>query len=75
MGDGSFDYYSFMCFNLLLRHPTYSNLYDLYVYKLNATDEMLDSMTNWALIFLPRIMGLKGFLLPFQRSLFRCLIA
>ena len=38
MGDGSFDYYSFMCLNLLLRRPTYSSLYDLYVYKLNATD-------------------------------------
>ena len=32
------DYYSFMSLNLLLRHPTYSSLYDLYVYKLNATD-------------------------------------
>jgi hypothetical protein len=51
MGDGSFDYYTFMSLNLLLRHPTYSSLYDLYVYKLNATDEMLGSMTNWALIF------------------------
>jgi hypothetical protein len=62
MGDGSFDYYSFMCLNLLLRRPTYNSLYDLYVYKLNATIskpiEMLGSMTNWALIFLPRIMGL-----------------
>ena len=52
-----------MNFNLLLRQPTYSNLYDLYVYKLNATisnpKEMLDSMTNETLIFLPRIMGLK----------------
>jgi hypothetical protein len=33
---------------LTFTHPTYSSLYDLYVYKLNATDEMLDSMTNWA---------------------------
>jgi hypothetical protein len=49
------DYYSFMSLNLLLRHPTYSSLYDLYVYKLNATDsepkEMLDSMTNEMLIY------------------------
>jgi hypothetical protein len=37
---------SFMHLNLLLRHLTYTNLYALYVYKLNATDEMLDSMTN-----------------------------
>ena len=28
---GSLDYYSFMNLNLLLRHPTYNNLYDLYV--------------------------------------------
>ncbi len=27
-----------MSLNLLLRHSTYSSLYDLYVYKLNATD-------------------------------------
>ncbi len=38
--------YTFMNLNLLLRHPTYSSLYDLYVYKLNATDEMLGKMTN-----------------------------
>jgi hypothetical protein len=28
---GSLDYYSFMNLNLLLRKPTYSSLYDLYV--------------------------------------------
>ena len=38
LGVGSFDYYSFMCLNILLRRPTYNSLYDLYVYKLNATD-------------------------------------
>jgi hypothetical protein len=65
----SLDYYSFMSLNLLLRHPTYSSLYDLYVYKLNATDskpkEMLDSMTNEVLIFLPRIEGLKGLIVEY----------
>ena len=67
---GSLDYYSFMSLNLLLRHPTYSSLYDLYVYKLNATDsepkEMLDSMTNETLNFLPRIKGLKGLIIELR---------
>ena len=32
----SFDYYSFMSLNLLLRRPTYNSLYDLYVKKRDA---------------------------------------
>jgi hypothetical protein len=61
-----------MNLNLLLSILPQTNLYDLYVYKLKATisnpKEMLDSMTNETLIFLPRIMGLKGLIVE-QRIL------
>ncbi len=49
-----------MNLNLLLRHPTYNSLYDLYVYKLNATDRDAWQHDKRDVDFFATDYGIKG---------------
>ena len=72
IGVGSFVYYSFMSLNLLLRRPTYNSLYDLYVYKLNATDRDAWQHDKRDVDFFATDYGIKGILTSISTFVVPC---